>query len=71
MEGAIESEGYKIPVVATMCKQKPHYKPLARTLLPIIREYFQDPANEAEFQEWLAEKNRKKGAAEHGAALDG
>lgn len=60
MEGPIESEGYKIPVVATMCKQKPHYKPLARTLLPIIREYFQDPANEAEFQEWLRQQKQEE-----------
>lgn len=60
MEGAIESESYKIPVVATMCKQKPHYKPLARTLLPIIREYFQDPANEAEFQEWLRQQKQEE-----------
>ncbi len=60
MEGTFESEGCKIPVVATMCKQKPHYKPLARTLLPIIREYFQDPANEAEFQEWLRQQKQEE-----------
>lgn len=35
--------------------QAPDYGPLARHLLPKIREFYQDPKNEAAFQEWEKE----------------
>ena len=47
----------KLQVVGTMCRKKPFYAPLASVLLEEIRAFFQDPKNEAEFQEWM--KNRQ------------
>ena len=39
---------------------KPDYRPLARTLLDEIREFFRDPKNEADYQAWLKERQAKK-----------
>jgi hypothetical protein len=48
-----------LPVVGTMCGKEPYLVPLADALLPVIREFFQNPDNEREFQEWLADQQRK------------
>lgn len=52
----------ELRIVATMCRKKPDYQPLAQSLLPVIRAYFQDPENEKKFQEWLKEKEAKQEA---------
>lgn len=61
----------ELRIVATMCRKKPNYTPLAQTLLPIIRAYFQDPKNEAEFQAYIKEKEKGREVCGRGAALDG
>ncbi len=38
----------------------PQYDTLAEVLLPQIRDFFQDPAVEAEFQEWLLKRKGEK-----------
>ncbi len=35
---------------------RPDYKPLAGVLLGEIRQYFEDPEHEAEYQAWLKER---------------
>ena len=54
-ESALRVEG-------AMCDQQPFLEPLAFALLEDIREFFQQPENEQEYQEWLKdpEKVRKK-----------
>ena len=54
----MESNAGALPVKGTMCSQKPYYTPLAESLLPVIRAWFENPENEAEFQEWLAAQKR-------------
>lgn len=55
----MENNAETLPVVGSMCRVKPFLEPLAFALLDEIREYFQDPANEAEFQKWKEEQDRK------------
>ena len=43
--------------------ERPDYMPLARALLPKIREAYQDPEVEKKFQEW----KRARDAAAEGA----
>lgn len=54
----MESNAGALPVKGTMCSQKPYYTPLAQSLLPVIRAFFENPENEAEFQAWLAEQEK-------------
>lgn len=62
----MESNATALPVVGSMSRRKPFLEPLAFSLLEEIRAFFQDPANEAEFQAWQAEQNR--GGLDGGAA---
>ena len=48
----------QIEVVYT--NQQPDYKPLARHLLDRIIEWYADPENEREFQEWKARRDAGK-----------
>lgn len=43
-------------IQAEMVKAVPDYKPLAGVLLGEIRQYFEDPEHEAEYQAWLKER---------------
>ena len=40
-------------------------QPMARHLLGVIREAFKDPAIEAEFQAWKAERDRLAAKTDH------
>ena len=40
-------------IVAERCEQKPDYTTLAEGLLPEVLAFFDDPANEAEFQAYM------------------
>lgn len=55
----MEGNATTLPVVGAMSRRKPFLEPLAFALLDDIRVYFQNPANEAEFQAWKAEQERK------------
>lgn len=55
----MESNETTLPVVGSMSRRKPFLEPLAFALLDEMRAFFQDPANEAEFQAWKAEQDRK------------
>lgn len=37
---------------------RPDYRNLARVLLDEINEFFRDPENEREYQEWLKEEGK-------------
>jgi len=52
----------ELRIVATMCRKKPDYQPLAQSLLPVIRAFYENPENEKEFQEWLKKRKAEKGA---------
>ena len=45
-------------IVAERCEQKPDYTTLAEGLLPEVLAFFDDPANEAEFQAYLEAKEK-------------
>lgn len=47
-------------VSAVRCREKPKYGITARELLAKAREFYQNPENEREFQEWKAGKKGKK-----------
>ena len=53
------SNAEALPATGAMCQTKPYLEPLAFALLEDIRAYFQDPENEAEFQRWRTEQERK------------
>lgn len=58
----MESNAGALPVTGTMCSKKPYYTPLAESLLPVIRAWFENPENEAEFQAYLREQEQQRGA---------
>ena len=51
-------------IEVVMVKQKPDLMPLARHLLPKIREAFQDPEYEKQFQEWKKKRDEERAAEE-------
>ena len=49
-----------LPVTAVeIADEKPRYSAGAMTLLQKIRAFYEDPENEAAFQKWKAEQNKK------------
>ena len=54
MERAAETMGLEFEMAAV----RPDYKPLARSMLDGIREFFSDPANEADYQQWLMDRKK-------------
>lgn len=53
MEQTFRVEIERVPV------EKIELQPLARCLLDVIKRAYQDPALEAEYQEWLRERKEK------------
>lgn len=51
-----------MPVIGTMCSREPYLEPMAFALLEDIRAYFQNPAHEAEFQEWKKDPEKVRQA---------
>ena len=47
-----------VMIEAESCEVRPDYKSLARVLLDEINEFFRDPENEREYQEWLKEEGK-------------
>lgn len=47
-------------ITATKSATKPDYKPLARVLLEEINRFFEDPANQADYEKWLEEYRKEK-----------
>lgn len=49
-------------ITARAAATKPNYRKTAAELLARCREFYQDPENEREFQEWKAERSEKNEA---------
>lgn len=61
-KGRKKAEQEAMRIEAVMCRQKPNYALLGHALLPAVREFFQDPKNEAEFQEWMRKRAEAQAA---------
>lgn len=50
----------ELRITAREAKTKPNYKKTAAELLKRCREFYRDPENEREYQEWKAGKDKEK-----------
>jgi len=50
-------------ILATEAKTKPDYTKTAPALLERCREFYRDPENEREYQEWKAKRDAKTAKA--------
>jgi hypothetical protein len=56
-------EKNEMKIIGRMVREKADLRTLAGSMLPRIEAFFRDPENEKAFQEWKAERDKKRAAA--------